>query len=115
MRKIKESYYFNIMAIRSSLLHEEQKTASNWDKFKLLMWKNCLLQTRHKFRTIFEILIPLILMVLIVLIRRSVSSFGYNPITTFQSFNINELEYVHFIIFYHNKFSEILIYICEIV
>lgn len=46
---------------------------TRWDKFKLLMWKNWLLQWRHKIQTIFEILIPVLFSALLVLIRSLVT------------------------------------------
>lgn len=44
-------------------------TTSNWNKFRLLMWKNWLLQWRHKVQTIVEILVPVLFSALLVLIR----------------------------------------------
>lgn len=42
---------------------------SSWDKFKLLTWKNWIIQWRHKKRTFFELLIPLLSTALLLLIR----------------------------------------------
>lgn len=42
---------------------------SKWEKFRLLMWKNYLLQWRHPFQTVLEIVIPLLFMSLLVLLR----------------------------------------------
>lgn len=44
-------------------------TATNWDKFRLLMWKNWLLQYRHKTQTIVQLLVPVVFSALLVLIR----------------------------------------------
>lgn len=44
-------------------------TTSNFAKFRLLMWKNWLLQWRHKLRTSVEILAPVIFSALLVIIR----------------------------------------------
>ncbi|XP_055711669.1 phospholipid-transporting ATPase ABCA3 isoform X3 [Phlebotomus papatasi] len=41
----------------------------NWSKFSLLMWKNMLLMWRHKFNTILEILLPVLMASLLVVIR----------------------------------------------
>ncbi|KAG5670263.1 hypothetical protein PVAND_000540 [Polypedilum vanderplanki] len=46
---------------------------SKWAKFRLLMWKNYLLQRRHPFQTILEISIPVLFATLLVLIRSLVS------------------------------------------
>ncbi|XP_037025654.1 ATP-binding cassette sub-family A member 3-like isoform X1 [Bradysia coprophila] len=43
--------------------------ATNWDKFRLLMWKNWLLQYRHKTQTIVQLLVPVLFSALLVLIR----------------------------------------------
>lgn len=44
-------------------------STSNWDKFKLLSWKNWLIQVRHKKRTFFELLIPCLSVALLLLLR----------------------------------------------
>lgn len=46
---------------------------SRWQKFRLLMWKNYLLQWRHPFQTILEIAIPVLFSALLVLIRSLVT------------------------------------------
>lgn len=50
-------------------LNDQQQTESDWDKFMLLMWKNYVLQWRHKIRTLFEFVIPIFLIVLLVQVR----------------------------------------------
>ncbi|KAM3964391.1 LOW QUALITY PROTEIN: phospholipid-transporting ATPase ABCA3 [Aphomia sociella] len=42
---------------------------SNFEKLKLLIWKNFLLQRRHKWQTIFEILSPVIFSLFLILVR----------------------------------------------
>lgn len=62
-------------------------TATNWDKFRLLMWKNWLLQYRHKIQMIVEILVPVLFNALLVIIRSLVKpdmipdSTFYSPVT----------------------------------
>lgn len=46
----------------------------NWHKFKLLMWKNWLLQKRHRTQTIVEILAPVLFASLLVIIRSLVKA-----------------------------------------
>lgn len=46
---------------------------SQWQKFRLLMWKNYLLQYRHPFQTVLEIAIPVLFSALLVLIRSLVT------------------------------------------
>lgn len=41
----------------------------SWDKFKLLIWKNFVLQKRHKLQTVIEILAPVVFATLMVLVR----------------------------------------------
>jgi ATP-binding cassette, subfamily A (ABC1), member 3 len=52
-------------------------STTNWDKFRLLMWKNWLLQIRHKVQTLFEILIPVAFSGLLVMIRSWVDPVEY--------------------------------------
>lgn len=47
----------------------ERKMANNFNKFQLLMWKNFLLQWRHKVQTIIEIMVPVLFSVILILIR----------------------------------------------
>lgn len=44
-------------------------TASAWDKFLLLSWKNWIIQIRHPIQTLFEVAVPVILCALAVLVR----------------------------------------------
>ena len=40
-----------------------------WYKFKLLMWKNWLIQVRHIYQTIVEILVPVVFATLLIFVR----------------------------------------------
>jgi ATP-binding cassette, subfamily A (ABC1), member 3 len=44
-------------------------TASAWDKFLLLSWKNWIIQLRHPIQTIFEVVVPVLVCSLLILIR----------------------------------------------
>lgn len=44
-------------------------TASAWDKFLLLSWKNWVIQIRHPLQTVFEVLIPVLVCALIIVVR----------------------------------------------
>lgn len=44
-------------------------TASAWDKFLLLSWKNWIIQLRHPIQTLFEVLVPVLVCALLILIR----------------------------------------------
>lgn len=61
----------DILTLRIFLLAmtmNEMRT-SNFAKFRLLMWKNWLLQWRHKLSTTVEVLAPVIFSALLVVIR----------------------------------------------
>lgn len=67
-------------------------TTSNWDKILLLMWKNWLLQWRHKARMIMEIVVPVLLSTLLVLIRGVIQPDIIENVTSFTPVPINTLE-----------------------
>lgn len=43
--------------------------SSGWNKFRLLMWKNWLIQWRHKVQTIVELLMPVLCTGVLVMLR----------------------------------------------
>ena len=62
-----------------------------WGKFKLLMWKNWIIQLRHKFQTIVEILIPVAFSALLILIRSLVDPEEFPNPTFYDSIPIDNL------------------------
>lgn len=78
---------------------DDRKMATNWDKFRLLMWKNFLLQYRHKIQTIIEILVPVLFSVILILIRSIVSPDLYPEKTVYKSFDINTIKPLRLVIF----------------
>lgn len=64
-------------------------TTSSWSKFSLLMWKNWILQWRHKIQTIVEILVPVLFSSLLVLMRSLVSPTDFPNVTTFNETRFN--------------------------
>lgn len=66
--------------------------ANNWDKFRLLMWKNSLLQWRHKVQTAVEILVPVLFSVILIFIRSIVDPDYYTEPTTYKPFEINTID-----------------------
>lgn len=48
---------------------DDHVTATNYDKFRLLMWKNFLIQYRHPVQTALELLISAVFASILVLIR----------------------------------------------
>ncbi|CAG0880304.1 unnamed protein product, partial [Cyprideis torosa] len=63
--------------------------ATSGQKFLLLVWKNYVLQKRHKWRTIFEILIPVLFSGLLMVMRGTIDLSDYPDPTRFEPFNIN--------------------------
>lgn len=72
-------------------MYEDRKMATNFEKFRLLMWKNFLLQYRHKIQTIIEIMVPVLFSVILVLIRSIVSPDLFPNKTVYNSFDISTL------------------------
>jgi ATP-binding cassette subfamily A (ABC1) protein 3 len=89
---IEENYGSSLIQTHKNLINfsfslpGHAKMTSRWDKFKLLMWKNWLLQWRHKIQSLIEILIPVLFSALLVLIRSLVTPdifperFIYSPL-----------------------------------
>lgn len=77
-----------ISAMTNNNQNEFRKSAGNFDKFRLLMWKNWLLQKRNKIQTIAELLIPIILVVILVIIRGTVQPIEFRNATTFEPFEL---------------------------
>lgn len=69
--------------------NEFRRSANNFDKFRLLMWKNWLLQKRNKIQTIAELLIPIILVVILVVIRGTVQPIEFKNATTYKPFQLS--------------------------
>ncbi|XP_059614826.1 phospholipid-transporting ATPase ABCA3 isoform X2 [Phlebotomus argentipes] len=62
----------------------ETTSPRKWSKFSLLMWKNFLLMWRHKFNTILEIVIPVLITSLLVVIRSLSEPETYEDPLTYQ-------------------------------
>lgn len=65
--------------------------ASAWDKFLLLTWKNWLIQLRHPVQTIFEIVIPVVVIALVVVIRGLVSISETTNDIRYPALNVSEI------------------------
>lgn len=61
-------------------------------KFGLLLWKNYILQKRHKVQTVVEIVTPVAFAAILVLIRFLVTSETYNEPTTYLPFRPDQFE-----------------------
>ena len=67
---------------------------SNWKKFRLLLWKNWLLQMRQVYMTLAEILFPVVLSVVLIIIRTTIKEpTTFADPTYFPSFDIDSLPY----------------------
>lgn len=78
-------------------LNHTSMTATNWDKFRLLMWKNWLLQYRHKIQMIVEILVPVLFNALLVIIRSLVKPEMIPDSTFFKPVTIDSLDPLRYI------------------
>lgn len=68
----------------------DRKITNNFDKFRLLMWKNFLLQYRHKVQTFIQILIPILFTTILVFVRSLIEPEVNAQNTTFHSFEIDQ-------------------------
>ncbi|XP_065074349.1 phospholipid-transporting ATPase ABCA3-like [Ochlerotatus camptorhynchus] len=76
-------------------------TTSDWEKFKLLLWKNWIIQKRHYVQTIFEITIPVLACSLLILVRGLVNPSTYSKPTTFSSLNVSSIASIRTMITNH--------------
>lgn len=65
---------------------------SSWAKFRLLMWKNCLIQFRHPIQAVLEVLIPALFGVILIAVRALVVPTTHTVNTIFQPFDIDTLD-----------------------
>lgn len=68
------------------------ESASFWDKFVLLTWKNWLIQLRHPIQTIFEVLVPVVVCALVTLIRGYVSVTEFKNSTNYAPIDMNYIK-----------------------
>lgn len=68
------------------------RTPNNFDKFCLLLWKNWLLQWRHKVQTIIEIIVPVSFCMVLVVLRCLVNPENFPNALTYKSLRIDSLE-----------------------
>ncbi|CRK89801.1 CLUMA_CG003438, isoform A [Clunio marinus] len=68
-------------------------TASAWDKFLLLSWKNWIIQLRHPIQTVFEVLVPVFVCTLLIVIRGLVDVSEVKDDFRYLPLEIDELSY----------------------
>lgn len=73
-------------------------TTSWWNKLTLLLWKNWLLQWRHKIQTVIEILVPVLFSSLLVLMRSLVDPIDYPENTTFDPLPLLDMFVLRYLI-----------------
>lgn len=70
---------------------DEKKVATNLVKFRLLMWKNFLIQYRHPYQTVVELLISVLFTIALVILRSLVDPIENSSNTFYRSFLFNSL------------------------
>ncbi|XP_063703816.1 phospholipid-transporting ATPase ABCA3-like [Culicoides brevitarsis] len=65
---------------------------SDWRVFKLLLWKNFVIQRRHKFQTFLEIVIPVIFASLLLVLRHLVTPTYHETTLKFPKFECNSIK-----------------------
>nr|QST14977.1 ABCA3 protein [Diaphanosoma celebensis] len=70
--------------------HPSEET-SGWSRFKLLLWKNWVVQKRHKIQTIVEVALPVFFASLLVIIRHLAPADVYHNATVYPAYRIGQL------------------------
>ncbi|KAK2724560.1 phospholipid-transporting ATPase ABCA3-like [Artemia franciscana] len=71
-------------------IYEKNQYSSGWKKFRLLLWKNWVIQIRHPVQTVSEVLLPLVFCLVLVAVRSLVEITPID-VTTWESFTVDEL------------------------
>lgn len=79
------------MAVDGSRTH----SATNWDKIRLILWKNFTLQWRYKIQLVIEIAIPLLFFAFLLMLRIGGGLNVEKEPKLFHSFDIRTLERVN--------------------
>ena len=70
--------------------HPAEET-SGWSRFKLLLWKNWVVQKRHKIQTVVEVALPVFFASLLVIIRHLAPADVYHNATVYPAYRIGQL------------------------
>lgn len=79
----------------------KRRTTSTWRKFRLLLWKNWLLQWRHKYELLFEILIPVLFCLVLVLFRSFAHPTDVTTTTYYKPLDLHSLEPLRLVVHAH--------------
>lgn len=71
-------------------------TASAWDKFLLLSWKNWIIQIRHPIQTAFEVFVPVAVCALLIVIRGLVEVNEFSEDFLYKPDRVNVVDRVPF-------------------
>lgn len=95
--------------IDAESIDDDRRMTTNFAKFRLLMWKNYLIQYRHPIQTVLEIIIPILFSIFLIGIRSIVLPEVVSNNTFYQLFAINTLRPLRWVNFaicvYHSKKS----------
>ncbi|XP_053680207.1 phospholipid-transporting ATPase ABCA3-like [Anopheles nili] len=69
-------------------------STSAWGKFVLLLWKNWIITKRHYLQTFFEIIIPLLACVLLIVVRGLVDADEFEKPTVFNPLELNTISHL---------------------
>lgn len=72
---------------------------SDWTIFKLLLWKNFIIQRRHKFQTFLEIIVPVIFASLLLVLRHLVTPEYHDGALKFDKFECDSIKGLRWAIF----------------
>lgn len=73
--------------------------ASNYRKLRLVLWKNWLLQWRHKVQTVIELLMPVVSVLILIMMRSLISIRDIDENTMYQPVSIDSLQDLRFVCF----------------
>lgn len=83
---------YNSDIIDTGSLADDRKMATNFEKFRLLMWKNFLIQHRHPYQTLLEMIVPVFFSIILIGLRSLVVPKIVSNNTFYESFDINTLQ-----------------------
>ena len=70
---------------------QAKEETSGWSRFRLLLWKNWVVQKRHKIQTLVEIALPVFFASLLVVIRHLAPADVYHNATIYPAYRIAKL------------------------